>query len=53
MELLAESSEGVGYLLKDRVMELTRRHKLSMPSVYVGGALHDRRHHVAGAAEGS
>ena len=27
--------------LKDRVMALTRRHKLSMPSVYVGGALHD------------
>lgn len=28
-------------VLKDRVIELTRRHKLSMPSVYVGGTLHD------------
>jgi hypothetical protein len=26
-----------GPLLKDRVIELTRTHKLSMPSVYVGG----------------
>src|SRR5712671_2809839 len=29
-----------GPLLKDRVIELTRSHKLLMPSVYVGGAMH-------------
>src|ERR1700704_2259717 len=28
--------------LKDRVIELTRSHRLLMPSVYVGGAMHER-----------
>jgi len=31
-----------GPQLKNRVIELTRTHKLSMPSVYVGGTMHDR-----------
>jgi sugar phosphate isomerase/epimerase len=30
-----------GPALKDRVVELTRLHKLSMPSVYVGGTMHE------------
>jgi inosose dehydratase len=29
--------------LKDRVIELTRAHKLLMPSVYVGGTMHERK----------
>src|SRR6266853_2469042 len=28
--------------LKDRVLALTRSHRLLMPSVYVGGAMHER-----------
>ena len=28
--------------LKDRVIALTRKHELSMPSVYVGGSMHER-----------
>lgn len=31
-----------GPSLRDRVIELTRMHKLLMPSVYVGGAMHER-----------
>src|SRR5258706_11118834 len=31
-----------GPALKDSVIELTRSHKLLMPSVYVGGAMHER-----------
>src|SRR5436190_6637378 len=31
-----------GPALKDKVIGLTRTHKLSMPSVYVGGAMHEK-----------
>jgi sugar phosphate isomerase/epimerase len=31
-----------GPALKDRVLALTRSHRLLMPSVYVGGAMHER-----------